>query len=110
MNGSQSGNSAGKERMTAGGKGATGSQGNHNRRQPGRGSSGSQNRPARKGAAPTSSVKGSQTNARVQKPKTSARALAVKVLSAVEQDGAYSNLELNRRLKEAELSKTDYRQ
>ncbi|WP_293203231.1 16S rRNA (cytosine(967)-C(5))-methyltransferase RsmB [Paenibacillus sp.] len=107
MNGSQSGNSAGKERMTAGGKGATGSQGNHNRRQPGRGSSGSQNRPARKGAAPTSSVKGSQTNARVQKPKTSARALAVKVLSAVEQDGAYSNLELNRRLKEAELSSAD---
>ena len=39
--------------------------------------------------------------------KTSPRALAVKVLSAVEQDGAYSNLELNRRLKEAELSPVD---
>ncbi|WP_110898620.1 16S rRNA (cytosine(967)-C(5))-methyltransferase RsmB [Paenibacillus barcinonensis] len=43
----------------------------------------------------------------MQKPKVSARALAVKVLSAVEQDGAYSNLELNRRLKEAELSSAD---
>lgn len=42
-----------------------------------------------------------------QRPKTSPRALAVKVLSAVEQDGAYSNLELNRRLKEAELSPAD---
>ena len=33
--------------------------------------------------------------------------MAVKVLSAVEQDGAYSNLELNRRLKEADLSPAD---
>ncbi|MEY8746584.1 16S rRNA (cytosine(967)-C(5))-methyltransferase RsmB [Bacillales bacterium AN1005] len=39
--------------------------------------------------------------------KTSARNVAVKVLSAVEQDGAYSNLELNRRLKEADLSPAD---
>ncbi|CAM4465899.1 16S rRNA (cytosine(967)-C(5))-methyltransferase RsmB [Paenibacillus xylanexedens] len=44
---------------------------------------------------------------RSQQPKTSARTLAVKVLSAVEQDGAYSNLELNRRLKEADLSPAD---
>lgn len=53
---------------------------------------------------------GSRTSgeaSRSQRPKTSPRALAVKVLSAVEQDGAYSNLELNRRLKEAELSPAD---
>ena len=49
----------------------------------------------------------SEGTARSQRPKTSPRALAVKVLSAVEQDGAYSNLELNRRLKEAELSPAD---
>lgn len=60
------------------------------------------NRSSDKGAKNASS-----SSTRMQKPKFSARALAVKVLSAVEQDGAYSNLELNRRLKEAELSAAD---
>lgn len=60
------------------------------------------NRSSDKGAKNVSS-----SSTRMQKPKVSARALAVKVLSAVEQDGAYSNLELNRRLKEAELSAAD---
>lgn len=60
--------------------------------------------PGKSGGAGNASANGAS---RSQKPKTSARALAVKVLSAVEQDGAYSNLELNRRLKEAELSPAD---
>ncbi|MCG7383502.1 16S rRNA (cytosine(967)-C(5))-methyltransferase RsmB [Paenibacillus sp. ACRRY] len=58
----------------------------------------------------SSNTVGSRTSgeaSRSQRPKTSPRALAVKVLSAVEQDGAYSNLELNRRLKEADLSPAD---
>lgn len=71
-----------------------------------------------KGQKPTGNSSGREGNrrpnsgksggaSRSQQPKTSARALAVKVLSAVEQDGAYSNLELNRRLKEADLSPAD---
>ncbi|WP_339831371.1 16S rRNA (cytosine(967)-C(5))-methyltransferase RsmB [Paenibacillus sp. FSL R7-0272] len=88
MSTSRSGHSSGKERKGAGNGNAGGPA---NLRQTSKGSS----------------AKGSQTHDRSQKPKTSARALAVKVLSAVEQDGAYSNLELNRRLKEADLSSAD---
>lgn len=87
MNTSKSGHSSGKERKVAG-----------------NGNAGSQ---ASRQTSKGSSAKRSQTHDRSQKPKTSARALAVKVLSAVEQDGAYSNLELNRRLKEADLSSAD---
>ncbi|WP_434750356.1 16S rRNA (cytosine(967)-C(5))-methyltransferase RsmB [Paenibacillus amylolyticus] len=100
----KSGHSSGKEREAAG----NGNAGNNpNRRQPGKGSSGNQGRRTGNSKVSTSSAKVSQNHARVQKPKTSARALAVKVLSAVEQDGAYSNLELNRRLQETELSSAD---
>ncbi|WP_342551932.1 16S rRNA (cytosine(967)-C(5))-methyltransferase RsmB [Paenibacillus sp. FSL R7-0652] len=100
----KSGHSSGKEYQAA----ASRAGGNHaNRRHSSKGSSDNQGGRAGNRPASTSSAKGSQAHTRVQKPKTSARALAVKVLSAVEQDGAYSNLELNRRLKEAELSSAD---
>lgn len=104
MSTSRSGYSSGKERKGAGNGNA---EGPANHRQTSKGSSGNQGRRVGNNTVPASSAKGSRTHDRVQKPKTSARALAVKVLSAVEQDGAYSNLELNRRLKEAELSSAD---
>ncbi|MGF9698945.1 16S rRNA (cytosine(967)-C(5))-methyltransferase RsmB [Paenibacillus sp. MABNR03] len=71
---------------------------------------GNPNRRPYAGKSTGSKNTGSQSSggaARTERPKTSPRALAVKVLSAVEQEGAYSNLELNRRLKEAELSPAD---
>lgn len=56
---------------------------------------------------PAPAGRGAQADRRSGKAKVTARSLAVSVLSAVEQEGAYSNLELNRRLNEAGLGAAD---
>ncbi|PWW44279.1 MULTISPECIES: 16S rRNA (cytosine(967)-C(5))-methyltransferase RsmB [Paenibacillus] len=96
MSGNTPGRPSGNGHKVAG----NASRGGGNQRRPNTGKSG---RAGHSSASPASANGASRS----ERPKTSARALAVKVLSAVEQEGAYSNLELNRRLKEAELSPAD---
>ncbi|WP_145045440.1 16S rRNA (cytosine(967)-C(5))-methyltransferase RsmB [Paenibacillus xylanexedens] len=95
MNGNTSGRASGQGKQTQNSTTRAHSKKSQNSGKPAHTQNKSAARPASRGAERSSG------------PKASARNVAVKVLSAVEQDGAYSNLELNRRLKEADLSPAD---